>query len=83
MAHEAGPDARRLVWDEGGPGPLSMSSRYSSDPTDDDEWDRLGFRHEWHRDSRLIWTMGVEYTFEVRALSARPVPGLVTCTVCR
>ena len=28
--------------------------------------------------------MGVEYTFELRGLSAeRPVPGLVTCTVHR
>ena len=41
MAHDAGPDARRLVWDKV-TGAKSYELRYSSDPTDDDEWDRLG-----------------------------------------
>ena len=38
MAHEAGPDARRLVWDKV-TGAAKYEFRYSSDPTDDDEWE--------------------------------------------
>ena len=80
MAHDAGPDARRLVWDEGDRGRLMYELRYSSDPTDDDEWE------DWDpaMSGKVIddLDMGVEYTFEVRALR-RAVPGLVTCTVRR
>ena len=38
MAHPAGPDARRLVWNKV-TGAESYELRYSSDPTDDDEWE--------------------------------------------
>ena len=67
MAHDAGPDARRLVWDDVA-GAESYELRYSSDPTDDDEWT------DWDdATSGMViddLDMGVEYTFEVRALSA-------------
>ena len=67
MAHEAGPDARRLVWDKV-TGADSYELRYSSDPTDDDEWE------DWATamSGKVIddLDMGVEYTFEVRALGA-------------
>ena len=35
-AYDAGPDARRLVWDE--MDALTYELRYTADPTDDDEW---------------------------------------------
>ena len=66
-AYAAGPDARRLVWDEV-TGAASYELRYSSDPTDDDEWEG------WDpATSGMVvddLDMGVEYTFEVRALGA-------------
>ena len=66
-AHPAGPDARRLVWDKV-TGAGSYELRYSSDPTDDDEWEG------WDKASsgKVIddLDMGVEYTFELRALGA-------------
>ena len=49
-------------------GPLTYESRYTADPTDDDEWtdwDAPRVERQW---SKL--TMGKEYTFEVRGLGA-------------
>ena len=46
-AYDAGPDARRLVWDE--MDGLTYESRYTADPTDDDEWTDWKDRHEWWR----------------------------------
>ena len=64
-AHNAGPDARRLVWDavKG----TSYDTRYTADATDDDEWT------DWKVMSMSGMVvadldMGVEYTFELRAL---------------
>ena len=55
--------------------------RYTADATDDDEWT------DWKMEAMSGMVvdklkMGVEYTFEVRALG-ESVPGLVTCTVRR
>ena len=68
MAHNAGPDARRLVWDKV-TGAKGYELRYSSDPTDDDEWT------DW--DNKAMsgdvvdkLKAGTEYTFEVRAFGA-------------
>ena len=45
-----------------------MSTRYTADPTDDDEWTEWdGPPGEWQRQSPKL-TMGTEYTFEVRGL---------------
>ena len=60
----------------------SYDTRYTADATDDDEWT------DWKDMSTSGMVvddldMGVEYTFELRALGMRPVPGLVTCTVRR
>ena len=66
-AHPAGPDARRLVWDavKG----TTYDTRYTADATDDDEWT------DWMMMSTSGMVvdeldMGVEYTFELRALGA-------------
>ena len=66
-AHNAGPDARRLVWDavKG----TDYDTRYTADSTDDDAWT------DWKMMSTsgmLVddLDMGVEYTFELRALGA-------------
>ena len=65
-AHPAGPDARRLVWDavKG----TTYYTRYTADATDDDAWT------EWDeaKSGDVIddLDMGVEYTFELRALAA-------------
>ena len=66
-AYDAGPDARRLVWDE--MDALTYQSRYTADATDDDAWT------DW-KDAMSGETvpkfdelkMGTEYTFEVRGL---------------
>ena len=66
IAHNAGPDARRLVWDavKG----TEYDTRYTADATDDDEWT------DWKMMSSGMLVeeldMGVEYTFELRALGA-------------
>ena len=64
-AHPAGPGARRLVWDavKG----TEYNTRYTADATDDDEWT------DWKVMSMSGMVvddldMGVEYTFELRAL---------------
>ena len=66
-AYAAGPDARRVVWDDV-TGAEEYELRYSSDPTDDDEWEG------WDpATSGMViddLDMGAEYTFEVRALGA-------------
>ena len=67
MAHPAGPDARRLVWDKV-TGADGYELRYSSDPTDDDEWE--GWDSAKSGDVFDDLDIGVEYTFEVRALGA-------------
>ena len=66
-AYPAGPDARRLVWDvvKG----TSYDTRYTADETDDDEWT------DWKvmSTSGMVvddLDLGVEYTFELRALGA-------------
>ena len=66
-AHPAGPDARRLVWDKV-TGAAAYELRYSSDPTDADEW-------EGWDDATIGMViddldMGLVYTFELRALGA-------------
>ena len=66
-AHPAGPDARRVVWDDV-TGADSYQLRYSSDPTDDDEWEGWDSAESGEVIDDL--DMGVEYTFEVRALGA-------------
>ena len=66
-AYNAGPDARRLVWDavKG----TSYDTRYTADSTDDDAWT------DWKMMSTSGMVVddldiGVEYTFELRALGA-------------
>ena len=66
-AHNAGPDARRLVWDavKG----TTYNTRYTADSTDDDAWT------DWTMMSTSGMVvedldMGVEYTFELRARGA-------------
>ena len=64
-AHNAGPDARRLVWDA--VTGTSYEYRYTADATDDDAW------IDWEEEmaSGVVvddLDMGVEYTFELRAL---------------
>jgi hypothetical protein len=66
-AHPAGPDARRLVWEKV-TGADSYELRYSSDPTDDDEWEDWTAATSGEVIDEL--DMGTEYTFEVRALGA-------------
>ena len=66
-AHNAGPDARRLVWDA--VTGTSYDTRYTADATDDDEWT------DWKMMSTSGMVvddldMGVEYTFELRARGA-------------
>ena len=63
-AYNAGPDARRIVWDE--IDGLTYESRYTADPTDDDEWTDWTTAESGKTVSKL--TMGTEYTFEVRGL---------------
>ena len=63
MAHDAGPGARRLVWDD--MDALMYESRSTADATDDDAWTA------WDPDaySGMVvddLKMGTEYTFEVR-----------------
>ena len=65
-AYDAGPDARRLVWDE--IDGLTYESRYTADPTDDDEWTDWKMATSGETVAKL--TMGTEYTFEVRGLGA-------------
>ena len=67
MAHDAGPGSVRLVWDKV-TGAKEYQLRYSSDPTDDDEWE--GWDSAKIGDVIDELDMGVEYTFEVRALGA-------------
>ena len=64
--YDAGPDARRLVWDE--MDALTYESRYTADPTDDDEWTEWKPLTSGETVSKL--KMGTEYTFEVRGLGA-------------
>ena len=63
-AHNAGPDARRLVWDA--VTGTSYDTRYTADATDGDEWT------DWKMSTSgmLVEDLepGTEYTFEVRAL---------------
>ena len=63
-AYDAGPDARRLVWDE--IDGLTYESRYTADPTDDDEWTDWKDAESGETVAKL--KMGTEYTFEVRGL---------------
>ena len=64
--YDAGPDARRLVWDE--MDALTYELRYTADPTDDDEWTDWKTATSGETVTKL--TMGTEYTFEVRGLGA-------------
>ena len=66
-ADDVGPDARRLAWDKV-TGADSYELRYSSDPDDDDEWE--GWDPAKSGDVIDDLDMGVEYTFELRALGA-------------
>ena len=63
-AHNAGPDARRLVWDA--VTGTSYDTRYTADATDGEEWT------DWKMSTSgmLVEDLepGTEYTFEVRAL---------------
>ena len=66
-AYPAGPDARRLVWDA--VTGTDYHTRYTADATDDDEWT------DWNMMAMSGMVvddldMGVEYTFELRALGA-------------
>ena len=65
-AHDAGPGARRLVWDE--IDGLEYELRSTADATDDDEWT------DWDdaMSGKVVddLEMGTEYTFEVRGLGA-------------
>ena len=63
-AYDAGPDARRLVWDE--MDVLTYESRYTADKTDDDKWTMWMGAKSGDTVSKL--TMGTEYTFEVRGV---------------
>ena len=65
-AYDAGPDARRLVWEE--MDALTYQSRYTADPTDDDEWTEWKAAASGETVTKL--KMGTEYTFEVRGLGA-------------
>ena len=65
-AYNAGPDARRLVWDE--LDALTYQFRYTADPTDDDEWTEWKVAKSGEAVPKL--TMGTEYTFELRGLGA-------------
>ena len=77
-AHDAGPDARRLVWDE--MDGLTYESRYTADATDDDEWTDWADAMSGRGGRRF----GNGYGVHVRGPRPRePVPGLVTCTVRR
>ena len=64
MAHNAGPDARRLVWDD--IDGLTYELRSTADATDDDAWTYWGMAMSGHVVDDL--EMGTEYTFEVRGL---------------
>ena len=68
-AHDAGPGARRLVWDE--IDGLSYELRYSSDP---DRRRRVGRLGSMAESGKVVddLDMGVEYTFEVRGLGDDP-----------
>ena len=63
-AYNAGPDARRLVWDA--VTGTSYELQYTADETDDDAWT------DWKEMASGVVVddldMGVEYTFELRAL---------------
>ena len=65
-AHDAGPGARRLVWDE--MDALTYESRYTADATDDDAW--TDWVMAMSGDVVAELKMGTEYTFEVRGLGA-------------
>ena len=71
-AHNAGPDARRVVWDDV-TGAVSYDHRYTADETDDDAWTDWEMFHERYVGRDL--DMGVEYTFELRALGDVPCRG--------
>ena len=64
MAHNAGPDARRLVWDD--VDGLTYELRSTADATDDDAWTDWVMAMSGHVVDDL--EMGTEYTFEVRGL---------------
>ena len=64
MAHNAGPDARRIVWDD--MDALTYESRYTADATDDDAW--TDWEMAMSGDVVDELKMGTEYTFEVRGL---------------
>ena len=66
IAYNAGPDARRLVWDE--MDALTYQSRYTADQTDDDKWTEWEGAKSGETVAKL--TMGTEYTFEVRGIGA-------------
>ena len=51
MAHDAGPDARRLVWDE--MDALTYELRSTADATDDDAWTDWEDGHERRRGRRV------------------------------
>ena len=65
-SHDAGPGARRLVWDE--MDALTYNSRYTADATDDDAWTDWVIAMSGVVVDEL--KMGTEYTFEVRGLGA-------------
>ena len=66
VAHDAGPDARRIVWDtEAG---LMYDLRSTADATDDDAWTAWKMAVSGKVVDDL--EMGAEYTFEVRGLGA-------------
>ena len=66
MAHNAGPDARRIVWNE--MDALTYELRSTADATDDDAWEDWEMAMSGHVVDDL--EMGTEYTFEVRGLGA-------------
>ena len=70
-AYDAGPDARRLVWDtEKG---LTYELRSTADATDDDAWTDWKTATSGETVTKL--KMGTEYTFEVRGPRREPCRG--------
>ena len=65
-AYSAGPDARRIVWDE--MDALTYELRYTADSTDADAWTDWDEVESGKTVTKL--TMGTEYTFELRGLGA-------------
>ena len=64
MAHDAGPGARRIVWDVVTGATYELRS--TADATDDDAWTAWEMAMSGHVVDEL--KMGTEYTFEVRGL---------------